>query len=177
MTPRREVINFRSHELSPHVVDVAIILRWKNYFQYAHKPRPISQLRLKQQLVGLRNSIRHCMGVSRRLVVRVIAYATRLRTRFDCSIVRCSSWPANQNHDGLGGQCQLRKEISVSLCSANASWSVRAASSRADGSPIASTAANARPISTSPADASHRRARSSRSMAPGSNKPRKGRAA
>jgi hypothetical protein len=68
MIPRGEVVDCRSHGLSPLVVGVAMIPRSNNYFDYAHTRRPISQLRLNQQLVGLRNSIRRCMGVSHRLV-------------------------------------------------------------------------------------------------------------
>jgi len=105
MTPRREVVD-STHELLPHAVGVATILRLNSFFQHAHTPRPISQLRLNQQLVGRRNSIRHCMKVLHRLVAErnnVAIFQTReacatcLRTRFDCSFVRSASWLTNQH--------------------------------------------------------------------------------
>ena len=106
MIPRREVVDWRSHGLSPFVVGVAMILRPSNYLDYAHAPRRISRRRLKQQLVVRRNSFRHCKKVLHRLVAERNnsaifqtreACATCLRTRFDCSFVRSASWLTNQH--------------------------------------------------------------------------------
>ena len=106
MTLRSEVVDCRSHRLTPHVAGVAMILRPSNYLDYEHAPRPISRRRLKQQLVVRRNSFRHCKKVLHRLVAERNnsaifqtreACATCLRTRFDCSFVRSASWLTNQH--------------------------------------------------------------------------------
>lgn len=73
----------------------------------------------------------------------------------------------NQARARGAGQSQLRKKISLSVCSGNA-WSLsRAASSRRAGCPIASPARNGRQTSSSPASASRQRGRFSRSTARG----------
>src|SRR5262249_8293528 len=108
MTLRSEVVDCRSHRLTPHVAGVAMILRPSKYLDYEHAPRPISRRRLNQQLVGRRNSIRHCTKVLHRLVAErnnvaifqtLGACATSLRTRFDCSLVRSASWLTNQHYE------------------------------------------------------------------------------
>lgn len=81
-----------------------------------------------------------------------------------------SSWDPNQRHEGVAGQSVLGKKTSLSLCSAAASSSRRAASSLATGSPSKSTsrAASARratPTSSSPAGKSLTRKLCMRSMA------------
>jgi len=80
------------------------------------------------------------------------------------------SWWANQARDGAAGQSDLGKKTSLSLCSAAASSSPRAASSLATGSQLASesraaSARSATPTSLSRASRSRTRARCTRSMA------------
>ena len=116
--------------LSPHIQCVAIILHWKRLFQRAHMPLLISRLRLKQQSAYARNSIRHCTKALHRLVAErsnLVLFqargtcATCLRTRFDCGVARYASWLTNQHREGVGGQSQLQKKISLSLFSVSAS--------------------------------------------------------
>src|SRR5262249_39821611 len=103
------------------------ILNGDMFDQSTHTQLPILKSALKPQSANASNSIRHCMGSLHRPEAERSACATRLRTRFDCSVVGCGSWLANQNREGVGGQSQLRKKISLFLFSVNALLFARAA--------------------------------------------------
>ena len=151
MTPRREA-NDRPHGLSP-----------------AGGGNTILRLSLSRHN---RNRCGNAAGYLRRFCISRLGRARHfalLRTVAGRSQVRVvwsggvASWRESAS-DRVGGQSLLGNKSSLSLCSVNAWWFARAASSRRDGFPNGSTAPSATPTLSSKASASRTRGPRLRSM-------------